>query len=133
MQIGEVARRAGIATSAIRFYEETGLLPEPDRTPAGYRRYDRAVIDRLAFIRAGQAVGLTLRELRDVLRIRDGGEPPCRHVAELIEGRLTEIDHRIRELHNLREDLAHLAATAARLDPDECPPDGICQILATEM
>lgn len=129
MQIGEVARRAGIATSAIRFYEEAGLLPEPKRTPAGYRVYDASVVDRLAFIRAGQAVGLSLGELGDVLQIRDRGEAPCRHVAELIDVRLGEIDQRLRDLRRLRRDLASLAETAADFDPQECSSESICQIL----
>jgi DNA-binding transcriptional MerR regulator len=131
MQIGEVARKVGIATSAIRFYEDSGLLPEPERTASGYREYDSSVIDRLAFVRAGQAVGLTLGELRQVLQIRDGGEAPCRHVAGLIDTRIDEIDGRIDDLRKLRRDLAALAATAARLDPSECTPDSICRILSS--
>ncbi len=130
MRIGELARQVGVATSAIRFYEESGLLPEPARTPAGYRDYDPEVVDRLAFIRAGQAVGLTLGELRDVLAIRDAGEPPCRHVTELLDKRLAEVDERIRELRRLRRDLASLAEVAADLDPAECPPESICQIIS---
>ena len=129
MQIGEVARKIGVATSAIRFYEESGLLPEPNRTPSGYREYDPSVIDRLTFIRAGQAVGLTLAELKGVLGIRDRGEAPCRHVAQLIDLRITEIDQRIRDLRKLRKDLTALAETAARFDPTDCPPDSICRIL----
>lgn len=130
MRIGEVARQVGVATSAIRFYEEAGLLPEPDRTSSGYRDYDSSVVDRLAFIRAGQAVGLTLSELSDVLKIRDGGEPPCRHVAELIDVRIGDIDDRIKDLRRLRGDLAELAVKAADFDPDECSPEGVCQILS---
>ncbi len=130
MRIGELARQVGVATSAIRFYEESGLLPEPARTPAGYRDYDPEVVDRLAFIRAGQAVGLTLGELRDVLAVRDAGEPPCRHVTELLDQRLAEVDERIRELRRLRRDLASLAEVAAGIDPSECPPESICQIIS---
>lgn len=129
MFIGEVARRAGVATSAIRFYEEEGLIAEPERTAAGYRIYDPSVIDRVGFIRGGQAVGLTLSELGEVLAIRDRGEPPCRHVAELIDDRMREIDERMRDLRKLRKDLAGLAATAAELDPEECTADSICKIL----
>jgi DNA-binding transcriptional MerR regulator len=131
MQIGEVARRVGVATSAIRFYEEAGLLSEPERTPSGYRVYDPAVIDRLAFIRAGQAVGLTLGELAEVLQIRDRGEAPCRHVTELIGGRIREIDERMRDLRKLRKDLAGLAETAADFDPAECSPESVCRILSS--
>lgn len=129
MKIGEVAREAGLATSAIRFYEEAGLLPDPERTLSGYRDYHPAVIDRLAFIRAGQAVGLTLAELHDVLQIRDRGEAPCRHVTELIETRIGEVDERIQDLRRLRGDLAALAETAADFDPAQCPPESVCQIL----
>jgi DNA-binding transcriptional MerR regulator len=129
MQIGELARKVGVATSAIRFYEETGLLPEPDRTPSGYRDYDPAVIDRLSFIRAGQAVGLTLAELREVLGIRDRGEAPCTHVAELIDLRITEIDQRIGDLGRLRRDLTALAKEALDFDPANCPPESVCRIL----
>jgi len=129
MQIGQVAREMGLATSAIRFYEETGLLPEPGRTPSGYRDYDLDILDRLAFIRAGQAVGFTLNELREVLGIRDRGDAPCSHVSKLIDTRIAEIDQRIRELRRLRKDLNALAETAAQTDPEDCPPDSICQIL----
>jgi MerR family Zn(II)-responsive transcriptional regulator of zntA len=129
MRIGEIADKVGVATSAIRFYEESGLLPEPDRTPSGYREYDPSVIDRLTFIRAGQAVGLTLAELREVLGIRDRGEAPCRHVAALIVMRIDEVDLRIKDLRRLRRDLTALAGDAASFDPDECPPESVCQIL----
>lgn len=129
MKIGEVARQAGVATSALRFYEEAGLLPEPERTPSGYREYDSSVMDRLAFIRAGQAVGLTLADLKEVLRIRDQGEAPCRHVTDLIETRVREVDERIEDLRRLRGDLAGLAATASRFDPAQCSPESVCRIL----
>lgn len=119
-----------MATSAIRFYEEAGLLPEPERSASGYRMYDHGVIDRLAFIKAGQAVGLTLGELSDVLQISDRGEPPCSHVTELIDNRIQDIDERMRDLRELRKELTALAETAANFDPSDCPPDSVCQILS---
>ncbi|MPZ51360.1 MAG: MerR family DNA-binding protein [Acidimicrobiia bacterium] len=131
MQIGEVARNVGMATSAIRFYEEAGLLDEPDRTASGYRVYDPSVINRLTFIQAGQAVGLTLNELRDVLLIRDRGEAPCRHVRELIDTRLQEVDAKIRGLRALKKELNTLAKTAVDLNPASCPPDSVCKILTS--
>lgn len=127
--IGEIARRVGVATSAIRFYEEAGLLPQPGRTSSGYREYDRSVLDRLAFIRAGQAVGLTLAQLREVLQIRDRGEAPCSHVADLLDDRIAGIDQRIDDLTKLRRDLVSLAREAKRIKPAECPPESVCRIL----
>lgn len=131
MQIGEVARQVGVATSAIRFYEEAGLLPEAERTASGYREYDQSVMDRLAFIRAGQGVGLTLNELREVLLIRDRGEAPCRHVSDLITTRIREVDERIKDLRRLRKDLTALAETATDFDPADCPPESVCRILSS--
>ena len=129
MQVGEVAQRVGLATSVIRFYEDKGLLPEPERTESGYRDYERGVLDRIRFIRAGQAVGLTLRELNEVLQIRDRGESPCQHVTELLDARIHEIDQRIKELRALRKDLTGLRSTAAVLDPADCPPESVCRII----
>lgn len=118
-----------MATSAIRFYEEKGLIPEPERTPSGYRDYDPAVVERLEFIRAGQTVGLTLSELNQVLQIRDRGRSPCRHVTELIDARIKNVDERIKDLRNLRRDLAAVRERATDLDPADCPPESICRII----
>jgi len=129
MQIGEVANRVGLATSAIRFYEDKGLIPEPQRTDAGYRKYDPAVVERIQFIRAGQAVGLTLRQLSQVLEIRDRGEIPCAHVTELLDTRIHEVDERMRDLNELRQDLEALRQKAAAFDPADCSPESVCRIV----
>jgi MerR family transcriptional regulator, Zn(II)-responsive regulator of zntA len=129
MRIGEVAHEVGVTTSAIRFYEESGLLPEPERTPSGYRDYHPSIVDRLAFVRAGQAVGLTLGQLREVLQIRDRGIPPCSHVAQLIDHRIADIDQRIEDLVKLRRNLSGVAGEAKRVDPEDCPPESVCRIL----
>ena len=70
LAIGEVAERAGMSTSRIRYYEARGLLPEPERV-AGKRRYTEDVLRRLAIIDAAQRVGFTLEEIRDLLGSRD--------------------------------------------------------------
>ena len=67
LTIGEVAARTGIATSALRYYEERGLI-ESVRTEGNQRRYERSIIRRVSVIRAAQEVGLTLREIADALR-----------------------------------------------------------------
>jgi DNA-binding transcriptional MerR regulator len=70
LSIGEVAERAGMSASRIRYYEARGLLPEPERA-AGKRRYSEEVFRRLAIIDAAQRVGFTLEEIRDLLGSRD--------------------------------------------------------------
>ena len=128
MRIGEVAGRTGVPPKTIRFWEDQRLLPPPARTPAGYRDYDPAILERLAFIRQAQAAGLTLEHIRQVLDIRDGGQPPCAHVADLIARRLAEVEARLAELARARDQLAALAARAAAQDPADCR--GYCSIIA---
>lgn len=132
VKIGELARRSGLATTALRFYEKAGLLPGPVRTASGYREYTADVLPRLAFIRAAQAVGLTVGEIRDVIGIRDLGSAPCAHVLELIERRRAEVRSRIRELQQLERDLTQLAERGAGVDPADCDPAGICKIIPSE-
>jgi DNA-binding transcriptional MerR regulator len=72
-------------------------------------RDPETVIDRLEFVRAAQAVGLSLGEIREVLALRDRGETPCHHVATLIQARSADVDAKIAELEVLRKDLIRLA------------------------
>jgi MerR family transcriptional regulator, copper efflux regulator len=129
MRIGELAEQAGISTKAIRSYEQVGILAPPARTASGYRAYDQAALDqaaldRLGFVRAAQAVGLTLGEIRQVIAFRDDGQAPCAHVTELLQRRAADLEVRIRQLQQLRRELRRLAERAATLDPEECPPSG---------
>lgn len=77
LTIGEIAHRAGLATSAVRYYEKQGLLSSV-RTGGGQRRYPRAVLRRLAFVRAAQNVGLSLAEIRAALATLPAGRTPTR-------------------------------------------------------
>lgn len=129
MRIGEVAQAAGTTTKALRFYEEIGLLPPAQRTPAGYRDYTIAVLDRLDFIRRGRAAGLTLAQIGQVLQIRDDGQAPCRHVTDLLATRLEDLDRQITQLQQLRTTVASLRADAAEADPTTCPPGDVCRYL----
>jgi len=128
MRIGEAAGRADVTAKTVRFWEDQHLLPPPARTPAGYRDYGPGIVERLAFIRHAQAAGLTLDAIRQVLDIRDGGQPPCVHVTGLIAQRLGEVDARLAELTRTRDLLVILAARGAAQDPADC--QGYCSIIA---
>lgn len=129
MQIGELARRAGTTTKALRYYEGIGLLVADSRTPAGYRQYGSGALDRLAFIRAAQALGFSLGEIRGITGLRDRGETPCGHVLQLIRTRSSEIAGRIADLQQLHQELLHLAEQGERLDPHDCQPSSVCHII----
>ena len=127
MRIGELAAAAGTTTKALRFYEESGLLPQAERAANGYREYGPDALSRLDFIRRGQAAGLTLAQIRDVIDIREAGDAPCHHVYELITERLVDIERQIADLNALRDALIQRRDQAGTADPSTCPPDSVCQ------
>lgn len=129
MRIGELAERSGVSTKAIRYYEDIGLVPPAPRLESGYRDYEPSMVDRLAFIRAAQAVGLSLGEIRSVVALRDEGQTPCGHVRDLLRTRSAELDRRIAELRALRGELNRLVARAEALDPADCDPQRICHLV----
>ncbi|MFQ5840560.1 MAG: heavy metal-responsive transcriptional regulator [Candidatus Methylomirabilales bacterium] len=103
--IGQVAVRSGVTAKTIRYYEALGLIPDPPRTPGGYRLYSSADVDLLRFVKQAQGLGLTLEEIREIVGIRHHGALPCVHVQDLLFHKLRDIDTRIRELTGLRKSL----------------------------
>jgi MerR family redox-sensitive transcriptional activator SoxR len=105
LAIGEVAARSGIAPSALRYYEELGLI-SATRTAGGARRYPRSVLRRLAIIRAARNVGLSLPEIRSALESLPQGRPPTvTDWARLSEGWRDRLDEQIAALTRLRDGL----------------------------
>ena len=128
MRIGELAKTVGVTPDTIRYYEREGLLPPPERTPSGYRDYGQGVLDDLQFIKKAQALGLKLRDVREVLEISSGGKPPCEHVRATVSARLAEVEGRLRELRALR---ATLRDTLQHLDRAP-PPKAGCRCVVIE-
>ncbi|MGH9230928.1 MAG: heavy metal-responsive transcriptional regulator [Acidimicrobiales bacterium] len=129
MRIGELAAATGVPAKTIRYYESIHVLEPPARTPSGYRDYTSDAAERLAFIRAAQAVGLTLGEIRGIFALRDRGQTPCGHVLELIHTRAADLDRRIADLQRLRSELGRLADRARHLDPADCDARGVCHLI----
>lgn len=102
MTIGEVARRSGVATSALRFYEERGLISS-ERAGSGHRRYARSVLRRIAFVVFAQRVGLTLQEIgTELAKLPPDRAPTRRDWSRLSRGWSARIDERIAELERLK-------------------------------
>lgn len=102
MTIGEVARRSGVATSALRFYEERGLISS-ERAGSGHRRYARPVLRRIAFVVFAQRVGLTLQEIgTELAKLPPDRAPTRRDWSRLSRGWSARIDERIAELERLK-------------------------------
>src|SRR6478609_1130573 len=103
--IGELSERSGVATSAIRYYEDRGLVSSR-RTTGNQRRYERAVLRRLAFIRTAQRVGLTLEEIEAALSTLPSGRTPTKaDWTRLSRGWRSRLDAQIHQLERLRDTL----------------------------
>jgi MerR family redox-sensitive transcriptional activator SoxR len=119
LTIGEVARRSGVAASALRFYEERGLI-RPERATSGHRRYQRSVIRRVAFVVFAQRVGLTLEEVgRELAQLPENRVPRRSDWAELSNSWTKRIDDRIAELERLRAGLTECIGCGC-LSLDRC-------------
>jgi DNA-binding transcriptional MerR regulator len=109
MRIGELAQESGVSVPTLRFYEAQGVLEPATRSESGYRLYGPESLARLRFVRQAQALGLRLSDIATIIRIREGGEMPCGHVAALVEAQLDEVNRQIEELQLLRADLSELS------------------------
>lgn len=122
LSVAGLARLVGVAPDTIRYYLRAGLLRPPARTSAGHRRFDAEAVDRLRFLQGAQRLGLRLREIRELLDLRAGGQCPCDQAAQLLAERLGEVDREIARLATLRGDLARMVAAMPGPDcPDPLP------------
>lgn len=129
MRIGELSERSGTPIRTIRFYEDKGVLPAPTRTHSGYRDYDEDAVNRLRFVSAAQGAGLRLAEITSILTVRDAGEAPCQHTTSLLRAKRDEIEARLKELRHIRNEVDSLLQRSTTLDPADCDPAGICQVI----
>lgn len=127
MRIGEVADAASVNVQTVRYYERRGLLSEPPRTAAGYRRYEPGAVDRIRFIQRAQDLGFTLTEIGELLGLRVDDPDRCPAVAARAASKLGEVRRKIAELERMERVLAGLVASCrSRSRTSECP---ILQVL----
>ena len=107
LTIGKLAEAAGVGTDTVRFYERAGLLKKPTRTSTGYRVFDPSTVARLAFIRRAKALGFSLEDTAELLRLNDGGGRRSA-VRKIAEARLAEITRKLGELKAISRTLRHL-------------------------
>lgn len=128
-RVAELAAAVDVNADTIRYYEKAGLLLIPARTPAGYRVYGTDAVDRLQFIQGAQRLGLKLRDIKDLLAIRDTGVCPCEPAEDLLRRRLTDLDAEMARLRALRAQLVTMVEGLPKQDCPQplpgnwCPPD----------
>ena len=128
LKIGEVSSISGLPVKTIRYYEEIGLLaPTVERSQAGYRLFTTDVLNRLAFIKRSQSLGLSLSEVQQILQVHDHGQLPCGEVKQHLETKVAEINRQIEALETLKTELQDILLgwqdqpSRDRLEQTICP------------
>jgi MerR family transcriptional regulator, copper efflux regulator len=106
--IGTLAKRAGVRIDTVRYYEKNGLLKPSTRLASGYRRYGEMEVARLRFIRRAQALGFTLKEVRELLAL--SAQKDVARVKKSAQAKLDDVNERIASLQSIRDGLSTLIA-----------------------
>lgn len=118
--IGEAARRSGVKIPTIRYYEQIGLLPAPDRAENQRRVYVAADLNRLAFIRHARELGFDVEAIRTLIALQDDPHQSCAAADETARARLVEVDRRIASLQALRKELMRMVASGCEGRVENC-------------
>ena len=128
---GRLALRTGCNIETIRYYERVGLLPPPPRSAGGHRLYGEGLVRRLNFVRRSRDLGFSIEEIRELLRLVDGGTYTCREVEKLARDHVREIRRKIADLRKLERVFETMAAQCSGDAVPDCPiidalfdPDG---------
>ncbi len=119
--IGELSRLSGVKIETIRYYEKIGIMPEPGRTPSGYRQFGHQHLKRLSFVRKSRNLGFTLKEVRALLSMVDQDNFSCGEIHAITLEHLAEIDAKMAALRKLKSVLGRMANQCSQGDVPECP------------
>lgn len=120
LTIGALAKSAGVNVETIRFYQRKGLLPEPDKPHGSIRRYGKADVTRVRFVKSAQRLGFSLDEIADLLLLEDGAH--CNEAREQAERKLVDVREKLAHLTRIEGALAELVARCGAVrGPVRCP------------
>jgi MerR family copper efflux transcriptional regulator len=121
MRIGKASREAGVNVQTLRYYERRGLLPRTGRLASGYREYDPATVALVRFIKNAQELGFTLNEISELIALRANRSRSDEDVRQLATKKVEEMDRRIRQLTEMRDELAALVERCSQARcTDDC-------------
>jgi Hg(II)-responsive transcriptional regulator len=119
---GQLAKKCDVGVETLRFYEREGLLTKPSRTASGYRQYPAEAAERVQFIRRAQLLGFQLKDIKELLALRDDPDAGSGDVREKAVAKLADIDQRIKDLAAMKAELARLVAACDGSGPAaDCP------------
>lgn len=108
--IGDLSRRTGVKVPTIRYYEQMGLISAPDRTDGNQRRYEKAELERLTFIRHARDLGFPIEAIRELLSLGRHPDEPCDRADEIAREQLEEVRDKIARLRKLESELDRIAS-----------------------
>lgn len=120
LSIGELSRRTGVKVPTIRYYEQQGLLPQPERSGGNQRRYSKQEYERLSFIRHARDLGLSLSAIRDLITLNENPQMSCREAHEIANSHLAQIEARIDKLLSLKSELRRITENCTADHVGEC-------------
>lgn len=129
LSITALARKTGVSSKALRYWERLGLLPKAARSPAGYRRFSSETAAYVKFVSRSKAMGLTLQQMRAVLKLARTGCSPCVKVETWIEQRIRDLETEIQSLSRLRRSLKKVLECQPRVTPQSEQPKECCSLL----
>ncbi len=112
--IGAAAREFGLNPRTLRYYEAVHLLPTPTRSGGGYRIYDEETVRRLGFIIKAKSLGLTLKEIRQIVMVGGNGRLPCNSVQRILREHIRRVDYQVAQLRALKADLQTMLTRCRR-------------------
>ena len=119
--IGQAAKQSGVSAKMVRHYESLGLLPTVHRTDAGYRQYGDKQIHTLRFIRRARALGFSMLEIAELLKLWQNQQRASADVKRIAQAHVADLDRRIAEMQAMRQTLAELAHCCAGDNRPDCP------------
>ena len=126
LTIGRVARQTGVKVPTIRYYEQIGLLPAPDRSAGNQRIYEAAAVKRLSFIAHARQLGFSLEQIGQLLNLTDDPHQTCEQANDIAQQHLREIESRMKRLRSLKKELLSMV--------DVCQAGGTindCRVIET--
>lgn len=117
MKIGDLAKQAGCTVETIRYYEQQGLLPLPERGCNNYRMYGKSHLESLLFIRNCRMLEMTLEEIRTLMHLKLDSERDCSEVNVILEEHIAHVTERITQLQSLQDQLLSLRGMCDRIQP----------------
>lgn len=127
ISIGQASVASGVKVPTIRYYEQIGMLPVPERTEGNRRSYDRRDLDRLTFIRHSRELGFDLDEIRTLLSLQDAPKQSCDQADAIAKARLVDVEQRIASLTALKAELERMVLGCSHGRVENCQ---VIEILA---